>query len=154
VTPQYIIRRGLCREPHCFSAHVPGQGYINRGNVVGPQREEFIRQYLRSAESEIENLGYASAYAEPGYTQPAKGILFANWNHLPKGIDTVLERYGYAVEWSDEWATCDDCGKAVRTQPDSYSWTPRYREDLLRQGDIVCLQCEPLPTAEETEEDE
>ena len=26
------------------------------------------------------------------------------------------------IEWSDEWTTCEDCGRALRTVADSYSW--------------------------------
>jgi hypothetical protein len=32
MTPQYILRKSLCRPAHCFSAHVPGRGYVNRGD--------------------------------------------------------------------------------------------------------------------------
>src|SRR5678816_1797897 len=102
---------------------------------------------------------FAKEYAEPGYTNPEKGILFADWNDRTtyrvdartfysrysaeqfvkthevadpaiveqrddtmKRLSDLAEKAGYAVEWSDEWSTCDDCGKAVRTSPDSYGW--------------------------------
>lgn len=69
----------------------------------------------RSGESEIDDLQWVSEYAEPGYTQPQKGILFANWNYFHCGIDTLLENYGFAIEWNDEWSTCEECNRAVRT---------------------------------------
>jgi len=89
--------------------------------------------------SEIENLGYAKEYAEPGYTDPERGILFANWNYFPRGVDSILEQYGFEIEWSDEWHRCDDCGKAVRHQPDSWSWQPYYQ--LLNECEVVCGDC-------------
>lgn len=63
---------------------------------------------------------YASSYGEPGYSDPEKGIIFANWNNVPKGLADWLESQGYSLEWSDEWAEVND--KAYRTSPDCYSW--------------------------------
>lgn len=123
--------------PHCYSAWIKGEGYINRGD--NPEtRADYLAQLKRDAQSEIDNMGYASEYAEPGYEQPKKGILFANWNRLPRGLDDILEKAGYAIEWSDEWFTCD-CGKAVRTSADSYCWTPSYKE--TKHGEILCKDC-------------
>lgn len=107
--------------PHCYRAHVPGQGYVNDGSAAF-DRADYLQQLERDARAEVENIGYAATYAEPGYAQPARGVLFANWNRLPRNIDRTLERAGYAVEWSDEWTTCEDCGAAYRTEPDC--WTP------------------------------
>lgn len=97
----------------------------------------------------------ASGYAEPGCSDPECGIIaFANWNSeshwdavakqffdtdttMPR-ILKVFERAGIPCEWSDEWDFCSDCDKAVRTEPDSYSWTRSYWDT----GDgIVCQDC-------------
>lgn len=114
------------RAPHCYHAHVIGRGYINDGNPLLFDRADYLRQLDRSVESEIENIGYAEAYAEPGYQndQPARGVLFANWNVFPRGFDAELEALGYAVEWSDEWQTCEDCQRAYRTSPVGFDWRP------------------------------
>lgn len=99
------------------------------------------------------NLGieWCKDYAEPGYTtQTDKGILFANWNPrtfdnptkadqtMPR-IAAVAEYQGYELEWSDEWTTCCDCHRAVRTSADSYSWKPSHwwPED----GGLYCKEC-------------
>lgn len=98
---------------------------------------------------------WASGYAEPGYDEPKHGILFGNWNERteynretrelkttdrrPKRFADIAERAGYAVEWSDEWSTCEDCGKAIRTSPDSYSWSPSYA--LINDCSVVCAEC-------------
>jgi hypothetical protein len=94
-------------------------------------------------------------YVEPGYSTPDRGILFGNWNTKqayvqgkgyvgaedtrPKRFAAIAEYAGYALEWSDEWSTCEDCGKAFRTSPDSYSWLPAY----VTIGDCsyVCHEC-------------
>jgi hypothetical protein len=133
MTPQYILRKSLCREPHCGNHNAT--------------REQQIRA---AALSEIENMDFAKGYAERGYTDPVKGVLFGNWNHFPKGVDSLLEGYGYAVEWSDEWSTCGNCYRAVRTQPDGWDWRPYF---TLGDGEITCTDClrdagQPLPGEE------
>jgi hypothetical protein len=117
MTPQYILTKSLCREPHCASEP----------------------NWKQHAQSEIDNMNYAEGYAEPGYTDPNKCVLFANWNYFPRGIDSILENYGYAIEWSDEWSTCDGCNKAVRTSPDSYGWQPSYA--IVNDCEILCADC-------------
>ncbi len=97
MTPEYILRKSLCRPPFC-----------------GP--------YDESARiNEIENVGLAGEYGEPGYSNPKRGILFANWNKFCCEVTDLLERAGYEIERSDEWTTCGNCGVALRTSPDRYS---------------------------------
>jgi hypothetical protein len=139
------------KRAHCFSAHVPGQGYVNDGTTVDLQ-PEYCRQLEKAAQSEYENLGFAKGYAEPGYTDPENGVLFANWNRFPRNFDQLLEKAGYACEWSDEWATCEDCGKAVRTEPDSYCWKPAFRMGREDCG-LFCVDCFANET-DETDETE
>jgi hypothetical protein len=134
LSAEYIMRKSLCRPPHCFTAHVVGQGYVNDGGLA-ETREDYDRQRQRAAESEIENLMWANGYAEPGYTDPEKGIVFANWNYFPRELPDILERGGYEIEWSDEWATCGDCGRAVRTSPNSYGWEAYFV--ILNECELV-----------------
>lgn len=100
----------------------------------------------------------AEDYAEPGYAKPTRSILFADWNdETRRGTDderrmgeywpvvstfrsrvaNILANAGFDCQWSDEWAVCE-CGKAVRTQPDSYIWTPAF---AIKDGEFVCLEC-------------
>jgi hypothetical protein len=92
--------------------------------------------------------GYAESYAEPGYTDPESGIIaFANWNNwgdevqvklgIPADVDIETD-LGIEQEWSDEWYTCE-CGKAIRTEPDSYGWVASYL--LVDECEIVCIEC-------------
>jgi len=129
--------------PHCYSAHVIGEGYVNKGQ---PQhdRADYLRQLERTVQSEIENMGFASDYAELGYTKPSRGILFANWNCFPSRFDDLLEKLGFAVEWNDEWIVCG-CLKAFRTEADSYVWTPSYKEV---HGELMCLECAAIEEGE------
>ena len=123
--------------PHCFSAWVKDQGYVNKGDGSKFDRQDYLRQLEQTATSEIENMEFASDYAEPGYDKPTKGILFADWNCLPRNFDTILEKMGYAIEWTDEWAVCD-CMKAFRLEADSFGWNPAYKE---YNGELMCLEC-------------
>ena len=123
--------------PHCYFAWVQGRGYVNDGSAVF-DRADYLRQLERDARSEVGNMMYTDEYAGRGYKQPRKGILAADWNKLPRNLDRILERAGFAVEWSDEWAPCDACNKAIRTEPDGYYWEPEYHID---DGDVLCRAC-------------
>lgn len=70
--------------------------------------------------SEVHCAAFANTYGEPGYSDPVRGIIAANWNNTPSGLGDWLEKCGYSLEWSDEWEFID--GKAWRTNPDSYGW--------------------------------
>lgn len=79
---------------------------------------------------------YAHGCNEPGYDD--KPVLLADWHHVPDVVFNRLESLGYACEWLDEWTTCSECGKAVRTSPNSYSWSSAY---VIQDGDLLCLDC-------------
>lgn len=89
---------------------------------------------------------YSEGYAEPGYENPETGIVVsANWN---KNFDTgdktmgklanVLDALDIAIEWCDEWTDCCECHRALRTSPNSYSWSPSY---VCSDGWLTCLEC-------------
>ena len=98
-------------------------------------------------------------YAEPGYGglhSDTAVVVFGNWNpkrfvrdgdspltneeSLAPRLAAALERIGVEIEWLDEWTTCSCCHKAVRTQPDSYSWT-RYYVEHDEYTSLICLDC-------------
>jgi hypothetical protein len=116
MTPQYILEKSLCRPPHC----------ADKASIE--KRAQYI-EYMR----------FADGYSEPGYTEPKKCVLFTNWNYFCSEVTDILERYGYAPEWEDEWSECEKCNKAVRNSPDSYSWQPSYA--ILHGCEIVCADC-------------
>lgn len=79
-------------------------------------------------------------YAEPGYTDKGKGVLVANWNEEERAGE-IAEKLGYETEWSDEWTSCSDCNRLVRTQPSMYFWLPAY-VTLGRSGtEDICKKC-------------
>lgn len=73
-------------------------------------------------------------YGEPGYQDPEKGIIFANWNNVSKNMQSWLEKAGYELEWSDEWVIDYSNDKAYRSQPDSYSWECQF---IVGDGDYI-----------------
>jgi len=117
-----------------------------------------ISNYLQDIE-----LHY-NGYAEPGYTDPDCGLIATgNWNEiteykdgqrsvisdLPERLGRLFEKMGIETEWSDEWASCSDCGKLVRTQHDSYSWKPSY---TLGEGELLCHECKTDEPDDESDE--
>lgn len=75
-------------------------------------------------------VSYAYEMGEPGYDQPEKGVIIANWNEVPDHIKNGLELRGFGTEWLDEWIVIhnqnNSCSEAYRSIPDCYSWTPSY----------------------------
>ena len=116
MTPEYILRKSLCRPPFCAD---------------GATVEDRARQ--------IEYMNFAEGYSEPGYDQPKKAALFTNWNYFCSEVYDLLEKYDYSCEWEDEWSTCESCNKAFRIQPDSYEWQPSYAS--LGGCGLYCADC-------------
>lgn len=108
----------------------------------------------RQGRNQIECIQFADEYAEPGYSDPEAGIAFGDWNTIGHWneemrqhvvtddimvrLARVLEAMGYALEWEDEWTTCDNCYRAVRISPDSYCWKPSY---TCEDGEVTCDDC-------------
>lgn len=107
---------------------------------------------LRYLVESIDGTVHTAGYAERGYNEPKSGVIcLGNWNkdrdwrqnidlHTEKnGILRQLARYTtVAFEWEDEWAECCECGKLVRTKPDSYSWMRYYWDS---DDGAVCGDC-------------
>lgn len=85
---------------------------------ITTKRTEIILNSLRDKYY----LEECSQYGEPGYQDPEVGILFTNWNQVPKRIQDYLEEAGYELCWSDEWYVDYEYDKAYRTSADSYHW--------------------------------
>jgi len=98
----------------------------------------------------------ADEYAEPGYRKDGdRPILFGNWNNKsrwdketntsvvtdtrPSRLAKIIQHFGYTLEWEDEWATCSECGHAVRTSGDSYDWQKYFYN--FGYGEIICGDC-------------
>jgi hypothetical protein len=78
-------------------------------------------------------------YAEPGYYSDNNIIAIGNWNgEISKRVKSIFEKMNVECEWEDEWVTCSNCGKAVRTQPDSYGWKASFS---IEDGEINCVNC-------------
>lgn len=150
------------------------------GYIDGHQKAQWRGVIRRKVEEMLDLVGIrdwesAFEYAEPGYSDPLGIIVFANWNYDngnefvgswidPKELEfdaeelldsqKVLESLGCEIEWSDEWAICFDCGKAVRTQPNCWDWSPFYSVPE-HSGDLVCHDCwDPSVDQEEVTSDE
>ena len=103
----------------------------------------------------LEDIALYPGYAEPGYDDPPSGcIALGDWNSVSKWdeekrqfvtIDDTLpklakklEAIGVELEWEDEWASCDCCGKIFRTSPNSYGW---QLSGVIEDGLCLCHEC-------------
>ncbi len=91
---------------------------------------ELCERHVRHGE-----VDYAPQYGEPGYNEAKAGILFADWNNAPRWLTEGLERRGFDLEWSDEWTIAYETGKAYRTSPNGWGWTPYYV--FTDNGDVI-----------------
>jgi hypothetical protein len=128
--PEHYNADGTCK---CSWAERSGEGAISA-------RIDEIQLYV--------------GYAEPGYSSKSGIIALGNWNaidyydsakkeriktsNLPCRLSEIFEKMGIEIEWSDEWSSCSDCGRLVRTQGDSYSWQPSFAE---HDGELQCSEC-------------
>jgi hypothetical protein len=103
---------------------------------------------LQETDNQLSYLQFIDGCAEPGYDD--EPVVLGNWNQVggwsgdsPKDeticrVGELLEKAGYRTEWFDEWGQCGQCGKAIRTQADSYGWQPYYSLD---GGEYTCANC-------------
>lgn len=119
-----------------------------------------VRRLVHAATGEEWGDGYTVTdvilgYAEPGYGSDDSVVVLGDWNpkrwasegdapltpaeRLPSRLARSLERVGANIEWLDEWTSCSECLRAVRTQPDSYSWQASFV--VTEDGDTFCLDC-------------
>lgn len=77
---------------------------------------------------------WCGKYGEPGYQDPEGGIIFANWNNVPQGLQDWLETQGFTLQWSDEWIIDYNNDKAYRSSPDCYQWECQF---LVGDGEYI-----------------
>jgi len=112
---------------------------------------KLVRRILDYADRHNLDMDYYPGCAEYGYDD--KPVIAANWNpdsfefqegglkhnRLSK-LSILIDKLEHvSLEWSDEWARCNDCGKAVRTSPDSYGWSPSWA--WVSDTEMVCHEC-------------
>lgn len=89
---------------------------------------------------------------EPGYGDDNTVLVAGDWNSKrrynepptwasehPIRLGNALESVGAELIWLDEWTQCSNCYRAVRTEPNSYTWTPSYI--WVDNYEIVCAEC-------------
>lgn len=105
------------------------------------KQHKILSGLIEYADKKNMYIEYYTGCCEPGYDD--KIVVAANWNdeklkRIGDYIENHLEEIA-SVEWSDEWSRCDNCYKALRMSPDSYSWT-RYGI-IVNDCELICLDC-------------
>ena len=112
-------------------------------NMSAEDKKEILRYLSNGQTDQIYDV--AASYSEPGYCDPENGYIFlGDWwiekvrGHRESYLVKLIQAAGGACEWHDEWVCCPQCSGAVRTKPDSYSWTPGFIEFA---DEIYCSEC-------------
>lgn len=86
-------------------------------------------------------------YTEPGYSLEGKEIILLgnldkDYKELYSFSDEDWEQLEELAEfeWEDEWTTCNECQRAVRTEPNSWGWKRSFWEHP-DDGSIICEEC-------------
>ena len=115
-----------------------GAPLVDKYVRLATEADAFVMAKRITAKMECYDFGQA---VEPGYDENTVRV-YANWNNYPKQLKAIekLNALGCPIEaeWEDEWASCDECGRYVRTSPDSYGWTRSYAE---MDSELVCHEC-------------
>lgn len=71
--------------------------------------------------------------------QKIQKVLNPEFQPKDKYDSTILDDF---ISWgfADEYTRCDECGKVIRTEPDSKHWTPDFWVDY-ENGYVVCGDC-------------
>lgn len=129
-----ITDRNLVNCPECGEHVQMGWKVENAGAVIAQDTKNRTFGVVLERFDRVE---FYHGIAEMGYGD--KPAFAANWNEL-KRLGNWMERYfGCELLWSDEWISCSDCGKALRTTPDCYPWEPSYMR--ASDGEILCIEC-------------
>jgi hypothetical protein len=142
----------------------PGVAYLETDMVLAvyektikrltPTFEQVIAEFGIPLEGDarLDRFSWYPGYADTSNDGNPNGVIVADWNELPVGLDSALEKAGYATDWADSTMACDDCGKLVTTQPSCFGWRPYYRffsglrggnpdNEGNRDGSPLCLDC-------------
>jgi len=60
-------------------------------------------------------------------------------SNLPARVGDLFEKMGIEVEWEDEWTECCECRRLIRTEPNSYFWSPQFK--YFEDRGYVCHSC-------------
>lgn len=103
-----------------------------------------------------------TGFSEPGYQDDGPIWVTGDWNpkrfrregepelsneeSLAVRLGDALDKLGVELLWLDEWESCQGCYKIVRTQADSYSWTPSF---YMTDDGFFCHECAEFDDIEE-----
>ena len=91
-------------------------------------------------------MNYADKHGEniiPTQDEPPFLIMDTN-NSITSRIGDILDIRNIEHGFDDEYAICEECNKAIRTQADSYHWKADFN---MGDGFIICGDCVRSETA-------
>lgn len=152
----------MTRVKGCFSrwtsAVVDVVQSVEVGKLSASDLSELFEVAVELAESfdnkdqvyKLEALTPVAEIVEPGYSlEEGQMAVLGNFNSPDSSsggpqdvlgaISDMLDELKIEKLWDDEWASCAECGKYVRTTGDSYHWQPSFA--VLHECEFVCAEC-------------
>jgi len=129
--------------------YAPASVWYDDGLTVAQRMEQ--PEYLQGLLDLLEKRGVSPVFVPRGIVDVSisegKPAILGNWNNADRSRDSYGNRMtawiegvlGWEPVFSDEYALCDHCGRAVRTSPDSYGWEPYFI--WTEDGDFTCGDC-------------
>lgn len=109
---------------------------VEEGGTIGEYEEKsfLIVPCWNSIELAIKGLGEIEGLKEE---LEKEGFEFSFDDIISYLFDTA--KYDSNWGFNDEYTTCQECNKVVRTSPDSYSWLPQSA--IVNECELLCSEC-------------
>lgn len=118
-------------------------------------RLESIRIYHGWADSDEDKIVVASDWNNvQNRLNPFAYPYYKDANDIMRRLEKILGQFDNVdIAWEDMTTSCDDCGKAINTEPSHLHWVPNYTfyED---DGMVYCHKCDPPKNNDNDDEDE
>jgi len=133
--------------PYRFKTEERAKEIAKRNNVENCKIIEVDRVPIdKVIEYCEEHIPYFEYFESVDMDYNGETILIGDWwkrdkdeLHTYKIMEFIEDNYSDTLtEWHDEWCTCSECYKGIRTNPNSYGWEPSF---INTEYGLLCHEC-------------
>ena len=137
--------QGECDHEGCRHEGCHHEGHVHEDIVQDEYNREFFEKFPQFMEAvndgriecEVTSDGFIIFYDWKN-VEYAQKLLDPEFDNKDEYDQSVFDEYD--VEWgfSDEYSSCSECYKVIRTSPDSYSWKADF---YVGEYELLCHDC-------------